>query len=247
MSVQARRIGRFLIASFKCLLLLGRRSRQEPTFVFHHLPRCGGTSLRRSIAERKRVFSDYRIGWGTIYPLKYPISKLGSSDCLCGHFELDGYLLFQRYPEVSTNRRYKLFTFLRNPLNLAVSNFFYRIKNDQEQDLNISDYLSSHNNYLARILDVNADNFKERLDRYDFIGIVEQYEESLLGLSLLLGCEDLTLNNINGAEKTERLNVITSEDVERFKVHNSLDYLIYEYAVKKFDESLAKLLPKPEK
>ena len=235
MRVQFRRILRYGDSIVKRFVLFLRRDKQEPTYVFHHLPRCGGTSLRRSIMETKMVFSDYRIDWGSVYPLKYPITKLGKNDCLCGHFELEGYHLLQRYPEIYHNRRFKLFTFLRNPLDLAISNYFYRLKNDQDIDVNLRDYLFSHTNYLAGILDVNADNFRERMDRYDFIGIVENYEESLSALGSFLECGDLTLKRVNSAEKTERLDTISSEDIAGFKEQNSLDYLIYEYAIQKFN------------
>lgn len=235
MKVHYRRIGRYLDSFARRMLLFLRGNRQEPTYVFHHLPRCGGTSLRRSIAEKKRVFHDYRVDWGSVYPVRYPTSKLGKSDCLCGHFELDGYHLFQRYPEIDNDGRFRLFTFLRDPLDVAVSNYFYQLKNDQSKSVDVHDYLFSNTNYLARILNVNAENFRERLDRYDFIGIVENYEESLRALSVFLECDGLTLNRVNSAERTESLDIISQEEINKFKEQNSLDYLIYEYAVHKFE------------
>ena len=237
MNIQLEGISRQVKALVKWLWLSMRADRQEPTFVFHHLPRCGGTSLRQSIGETKTAFSDYRIGWGGVYPLKYPINKLGTGDCLCGHFETEGYYLFQRYPEIATNRRFRLFTFLRDPLDLSISEYFYRLKNDQEMDSSLLEYLLAQNNYLARILGVDRSNLRERMDRYDFIGVVEKYEESLLGLSALMECNGLTLNRINGAERNDLLNEITPEVKEKFKEQNSLDYLIYKYAIEKFDQT----------
>lgn len=235
MSVQLKRAARYLNSFVKRNFLVLKVNKKEPTFVFHHLPRCGGTSLRRSIMENKNVFSDYRIGWGSIYPLKYPLAKLGKNDCLCGHFELDGYHLFERYPEIFCDSRFRLFTFIRNPLDLAISNYFYRLKKNQEVESNIRDSLLRNNNYLAKILNVDIENYKEIMDRYNYIGIVEHYQESLHGLSLFMDCDGLIFNKINGAEKNEQLDAIKQEDIDKFKLQNSLDYLIYEYAIYKFN------------
>lgn len=238
MKIQLVYCYRYIKLSIKQLGLFFKRKQKENTYVFHHLPRCGGTSLRSSIMESKKVFNDYRLGWGAIYPFKYPLSKFGKNDCLSGHFELEGYHIFQRYPEIYSNKRFKLFTFIRNPLDLSISYYFYRLKMEQDVDTDIRNHLLKNKNYLSNVLNVNSKNYKKILDRYDFIGIFEEYDESLAQLSTLLRSESLNKKNINKAKTNDLLNSITQEDIDNFKKQNKLDFEIYKYCLNRFNSTL---------
>ncbi|MFT5214045.1 MAG: hypothetical protein ACI9WV_001773 [Patiriisocius sp.] len=214
--------------------LFFRKNKNESTYVFHHLPKCGGTSLRKSLKELKNMYNDYRVGWGSLYPIKYPISRFGYKDCLAGHFELEGNFLFQRYPEIFDNRRFILFTFIRHPLSLAISYYYYRLKQGEKVDSDIRKHLQKTGNYLSKVLNVNSQNYKKILDRYDFIGIFEEYDESLAQLSTLLGIESLNEKNINKAKTNDLLNSITQEDIDQFEIQNDLDFVIYKYCLNRF-------------
>ena len=232
------RFYRYINLFIKQLSLFFKRKQIGNTYIFHHLPRCGGTSLRRSIMDSKEVFNDYRLGWGSIYPFKYPLSKFGKNDCLSGHFELEGYHIFQRYPEIYYNKRFKLFTFIRNPFDLSISIYFYMLKMGQNKGIDIRDHLLKNKNYIANILNVNSQNYKKILDRYDFIGIFEEYDQSLIQLSAFFGIESLNKKIINKAEKNDLLNSITQEDIYNFKKQNELDFEIYEYCLNRFNSRL---------
>ena len=214
-----------------------RKNKNESTYVFHHLPRCGGTSLRTSLKELKNIYNDYRLGWGSLYPIKYPISRFDHKDCLAGHFETEGNFLFQRYPEIFYNRRFIVFTFIRHPLSLSISNYYYRLKQGEKVDPDIRVHLQKTVNYLANVLNVNSQNYKKILDRYDFIGIFEEYDESLAQLSTLLGSESLNEKNINKAKTNDLLNSITQEDIDNFKKQNELDFEIYKYCLNRFNST----------
>jgi hypothetical protein len=229
---------RYLVILCLQLSLFFRRSRHETTYVFHHLPRCGGTSLRKSLMALKSTYNDYRIGWGNLYPLKFPLSRLGNNDCLVGHFELEGYHLFQRYPKVYEDRRFVLFTFIRHPLDLLVSDYYFRLKQGEYVDADIRNHLSSNTNFLAEVLNVTDQNYKTVLNRYDFIGIFEEYEESLLRLSSLLGNKNLVIKDVNNAKKDDLINSITQEDIDKFEVQNELDFAIYNYCLERFNSNV---------
>jgi hypothetical protein len=229
-----RYVKRLLVISIRQMDFLFRKRETKKTFIFHHLPRCGGTSLRKSIKTLKHVYNDYRFGWGKVYPIKYPIDKFNEDDCLSGHFELEGYHLFQRYPEVFENSRYKIFTFIREPLDLCISHYYYKKKNGQKVHKSINFHILSTENYLAGVLNVNKSNYKRILDRYDFIGIFERYDESLKQLSLFFGSGSLDEIKINQAERSSSVNTITEDDINLFKEKNSLDYLIYDYCIERF-------------
>jgi hypothetical protein len=104
---------------------------REPVYVFHHIPKCGGTSLNKVLDSWFTTVKDYRSGWSMNYPEKIDIGRLRSCHCLCGHFELDGYYLHQRYPEVFMSSRYRVFTFVRDPLQVQLSLFWYETINNQ--------------------------------------------------------------------------------------------------------------------
>ena len=235
--ITLKRYIRYFLIYFTQLGLFLRKDKIEKTYVFHHLPRCGGTSLRTSLKALKNVYNDYRIGWGNLYPMKYNLSKFAKNDCLSGHFELEGKHLFQRYPEVFNNSRYILFSFIRNPLDLVISDFFYKIKKKQDIELDLKKYIFSKKNFLAGILNVDYKNYKNILDRYDFIGIFEEYDESLIRLAKLLKTKPLIKKNNNKEKKNDLINSLTKEDIARFKKYNELDYYIYVYCLKRFKKN----------
>jgi hypothetical protein len=76
------------------LVFFFRRSKNETTCVFHHSPRCGGTSLRKSWMAVESTYKDYRIGRGNFYPMKFSLYRLGNNDCLIGHIEVRGIIFF---------------------------------------------------------------------------------------------------------------------------------------------------------
>lgn len=235
MKIQIIYFLRLIRISIKQIGFVFKKEQNKRTYIFHHLPRCGGTSLRSSLSASKRVFNDYRLGWGKVYPFKYPLARFDENDCLSGHFELEGCHLFQRYPKIFDNRRFILFTFIRDPLDLIISYYYYRLKMEKNVDKDIRNHLFMHKNYLAKVLNVTFQNYKTILDRYDFIGIFEEYDESLLRLSTLLGNKNLIKKNINKAKKNELLNSITPEDIIKFKKQNELDFTIYKYCLERFN------------
>jgi hypothetical protein len=226
---------RYLLVLCLQFCLFFRRSKSETTYVFHHLPRCGGTSFRMGLDKVKNTYDDYRIGWTNIYPLKYKTSKFSNKDCLCGHFESSGNHIFERYPEIYENNRFVLWTIIRNPLEVALSHYFYKKKTEQKVPSDIKEYLNSTNNYLAEVLNVSAENYELILGRYDFIGIFENMEETLSQFKVILNIENLELDMLNHAKREDLSKVINPEDILNFENQNSLDYKIYNYCLERFN------------
>ena len=95
-----------------------------------------------------------------------------------------------------------LFTFVREPTKRAISNFFFdevsRFKKEPH-DVNFKKYMlgkATRNHYIQEMspsagLVVGSQNstISQILNMYDFIGIVERFDESLVVLKLLLGLE----------------------------------------------------------
>ena len=107
----------------------------------------------------------------------------------------------------------------------------------------LEDHVFSGSNYLAGRFPATLENYKEVIDRYFFVGILEQAQASLDILAQLLGkpsqkfpWENATRNNTGPASDE-----LSDELVAKFRAQNSLDYLVYDYCVQKFREKLAML------
>jgi hypothetical protein len=215
----------------------------QPIHIFHHIPKCGGTSVRFLLSRWFQVIEDYRKGWSMKYPEKTNLAAMQPHQCLCGHFELDGYHLHQRYPEVFESDRYRIFTFVRDPLQVSLSLFRYRMKNGVSEHKTLESHFLHLPNLIARRFPLTMDNYKTVLDKYFFIGVIEYGQINIDLLAAKLGKPTIPLpwtnktrqNAENGAENEK----IPQELVEQFKRDNALDYLIYDYCIARFGEEMA--------
>jgi hypothetical protein len=224
-----------------------RISPAGPVHVFHHIPKCGGTSVKIVLACWFVLVPDYRSGWQGGIPDKVDVHRLRSGNCLSGHYADTGYYLHERYPEMLTSDRFRLITFVRDPLQVRLSLFRYENKfKDILHDRNVADKLEEHvfskSNYLAGRFPATLENYKEVIDRYFFVGILEQAQASLDLLAHMIGkppqkfpWENAT-RKINGPTSEE----LSDELIARFRDQNFLDYLIYDYCLQKFSENLAR-------
>lgn len=108
--------------------------------------------------------------------------------------------------------------------------------------MNIEEHLFLRPNFIARILPATLDNYREIIDGYFFIGIIENGQESIDLLATLLGKPPKTLpwNNRtqNGLESSSLPAELSEDLVEQFRSNNTLDYLIYNYCVVKLRKML---------
>jgi hypothetical protein len=218
---------------------------KNPVYIFHHIPKCGGTSVSKLLDSWFIIFRDYRVGSTLDYPEKFDLGSFRSWHCLCGHFELDGYYLHQRYPEVflSDSNRYRVFTFIRDPLQVQLSLYRYEMKSGVSNAKSVEEHLMLRPNYIAQRFPATFDNYKEVIDRYYFVGILEYAQESINLLSTISGKCPMPLPFMNRTQKIVRNEPgdgeLSQDLVEQFKIDNALDYLIYDYCLERFKRKLA--------
>ncbi len=207
--------------------------------IFHHIPKCGGQSLLKVLEKWFKLEQDYVIyDWDKrikSYPAPKNLFDLNPKTCLTGHWDspFSHLSLETRYPQILTDQnRYFLFTFLRNPLDLRISWYYFRLLHYKGRLWELETDLAIETNFIAKTLGVNQSNFRSRLDRYDFIGFLEDYNNSVKELANLLGKRMILPPKINISPRKKDA-IMTDEQVSAFKEANALDYMIYDYAIKR--------------
>ena len=206
-------------------------------YIFHHMPKCAGTSAVDALTNWFIVLKDYPVGWSIRdNPGAYQeycnnpknLDQIKPYQILVGHYLAEQSFLDQRYPNWE-DKGYRVFTFLRDPLELRISLYYYEIRNNRiSADEPLEKQLLQHKrNYIAGLLPCKDSNYLEVLERYFFIGIVEKYQESFDLLSKLVDKPPIELKTYNISPRKNLK--LSDETISEFKEINQLDYKIYDY------------------
>jgi len=210
-----------------------------PAYVFHHLMKCGGTSI--TLALQKWFMLEFDLieeskEINNFLKYKFNTGNFIGDNCLIGHFQYDGFYLHQRYPEIIDDKeKFRVFTFIRDPLSVRVSLYYYVRKSGAFGETPMTKIISNATNFISNLFPCDETNYKEIIDRYFYIGIVERMQESFDKLAELTNKKKIELPYTNITEKDSQMEQLTPEFIESFKENNKLDYLIYDYCVKKFE------------
>lgn len=216
---------------------------KEP-LIFIHIPKCAGTSIIRILRKwfGEKGLAHYYRKYEALLPVKH---RLEPGVCIYGHFNNErGFGVKDYYPGVT-----QFVTFLRDPLEMAKSNYFFwkkkrreiRIKLGQLKPGDYYDYTDIDDYFRKRprstILkfmpyELNKKNFIEILEKYFiYIGIVEDIQTSIDHLAEKLNFPSIKVERLNIAERNEEL----CEGLKReFLKNNQLEYAIYNYALTKY-------------
>jgi len=208
-----------------------------------HIPKCGGQSVRRVLKNwfgENLYFHYYKD-----YSVLPPKHKLKPGMCIHGHFNnTRGFGVEDYYPDAD-----QFITFLRDPLEIMISNYFFWkrkarekqirtgfIKEGDEHDYrDIEDFFvkrpESHiTNFLPKYM--TESNYKDIFaEKFVYIGIVDDMQISLKELARKLGFKPAEKVWINKSERDEE---ISQEIRERFTMANTFAYDIYNYAKKNY-------------
>ena len=209
--------------------------RKDRVCIFHHIPKCGGTSVINVLGSWFFVVEDYRPMEEDerYFTNRIKINSLKNYQCLSGHFDTDGIYLHQRYPEVFTDSRFKTMTFVRDPLKVKISLYYFEQKYGLNNGISLEKHLMGRHNYIANRLPCTRDNYREALNSYFFVGITEFLQESMDQLASLLNKPTVRVPMFNPSGKDGQVCVLSQSVLEDFKDKNELDYLVYQYCLDK--------------
>ncbi|MDH5681658.1 MAG: sulfotransferase family 2 domain-containing protein [Spirochaetota bacterium] len=205
---------------------------KDQALISIHIPKCGGQSFIETLKTwyGEKLYLHYYNREEQKMPRQYPLKP---GICIHGHFnQKRQFGVEDYYPETK-----QFITFLRDPFEIKVSNYFYG-KKIAYQPLaksgvfeKIEEYFeASMNSYMLNFFPkkVTLENYQEIIDNnFVFIGILEDYQESLMRLGKKLGFPTAELDQKN---KTDRDPEIPDGLREKFMEENPLDFAVYDYA-----------------
>lgn len=204
-------------------------------YIFHHIPKCAGTSGVDALTNWFVVIKDYPKTWSNLDCQKFcnhpkNLNKLKHYHLLVGHYKLDCSFLNLRYPNALKEPNYRIFTFLRDPLEQRISLYYWEISRDKDiyNHQPLEKVLLMNPNYIAKTIPCDSSNYQSVLKRYFYIGFVEKYQQSFDCLAELIGKPRVNLKTYN---KSSRSKIpVSSSFISEFKEINHLDYQVYNFA-----------------
>lgn len=215
-------------------------------YMFHHLPKCGGSSFRQFLEGVFTIHHDY-IGRGG--PIKNPkrmaqylrnvpdLSKLSETDCLAGHYRQPGTNLRARYPDLE-NHAHRKFSIIRDPFETARSGVYFGIQRGRiPADLTpakTAARILERSAFLSRTLGIRAqDEIDVVLNRYWFIAPLDRIDDAARVIETTTGRRGPPVGRIKITEK--RNDPLPAGLEAEFREKAALDYAVFERAVARFD------------
>ncbi len=149
--------------------LSGPQSGGGSVYVFQPLAQCAGSSVTKALGQWFRPVYDYRRGWSSKPPTRVDLDSLTANHCLCGHFDCAPMHLDRRYPGILHDARFRVFTFVRDPLAAKISLYHYERRFGRTQ-LSLDAFLLERPNYLASCVGISGGSLARHMDRYFFVG-----------------------------------------------------------------------------
>ena len=113
----------------------------------------------------------------------------------------------------------------------------HQSQNNETPIKELAQGIMTYNNYFARIMGLNDRDYKEKLDRYFFIGLQEQMQMSfdLLASTINKPQVILPVSNVTVQSGNNGPGALSANEINLFKKENQLDYLIYDYVKARLD------------
>ncbi|WP_181708506.1 glycosyltransferase [Chthonobacter rhizosphaerae] len=196
--------------------------------VFHHLPKAAGTTCNAVFRSWFDLVRDYRPGWDDAEtPPAQDLSTLTPAHMLAGHFDTDLLALENRYPEILEDRRCRMVTFFRDPVQTALSAHAFEDERRRHEPgyerISVDVFLARCGSVFLHHMRCGPDKWRDALDRYWFVGTVERLPDCLAWLARRLR---KPLPDIPILNATDRAAPPSAAAVDDFVARNAIDYEI---------------------
>lgn len=229
------------------MLLINKiKSLTDKKILFVHIPKSAGQSILHFI--RYNIFKDREPKWYYIgTPLEFASFQNLSGDILAGYDFLGGHVSLEVFKNKLKDHFYSFFSFsiLRNPIDRAISLYFYILSNPNHYQhsivnkMNIFDFISSEHyprNHQCHLFKTNS-TAEEAIDfienNLDALGFFEDLDSVVKFLSAKFGIEDLKLPYINKTpnkkfdfDLNSIINLVNEVDKEDIILYNHFMKLI---------------------
>lgn len=210
----------------------------EKALISFHLPKCGGTSLTKILKGwfGERFYTHYyREG---AMPKRH---VLPAGSCIHGHFNPKRNVgVMEYYPDET-----QYITFLRDPLDSVKSLYYFNVERESKglsiggrelggfvkefPDVDSFIRVAQFQALSHFPFSIDEDNYKEILDNFVFIGVMEHYQRSIELLANVLGKPvPRGVPHVNKGKKKEEP---SRETEEVFKKRNKVSCLLYDEVV----------------
>jgi len=230
--------------------------------LFLHISKTGGTTLRSVLEkncppERRLYIYEEQPGMSLAAFRALPAGEKRGLEVVFGHFSFG---LHAAFPE---GARYA--TMLRHPTARVVSVYYHHAQKTtaelheriKREAVRLRDFaalqLAEADNHMTRLLSGCADQrspacsaemleaAKTNLrERFDFVLLMERFEESLNALADALGWRDRSYGVLNQRGKTDAGEEFDAETLRLIERRNAFDMQLYRYAEELFEERHAR-------
>lgn len=204
-----------------------------------HIPKTGGTTFRRTVLEPAfgdRILLDYEdkpLARDTAERNAHAHRFLPGDDLLARYDCVHGHFHAVKYANAATPCEFACW--LRDPVERVLSWFLYAQRgNGPVKGMTFTDFLSldRYHNVYAKYL------WSFDIERFDFVGITEDYERSLDVFRRRFGidaCREGLAFNANPDKDVRQAYVVSSKEREFIERTNSGDRDIYERGKRHLD------------
>lgn len=248
-----------------------KNNQTQPVVIFTHIPKTAGTTLKHIMLSQYKpynVFEFYSLqredGKGINKLAQVPKYRKNSIKLILGHigFGLHQYL----------SSPYVYITMLRNPINRVISSYYYlrKTKIKLVQDMSLKEFVITSNttqNNMTKY--ISGEKFKTQLaylknqqetqcecnsktlelakknleEEFQFFGLLERFDESLILLKKTLGWSVTQYLTRNVAKKVTQRQEFPQETLRLIEQSNEYDLELYQFAQKLFEQRVQQYEP----
>ena len=229
---------------------------KKPIYLFMHLPKTAGTSMRNLLErnyDKDQLLYVYQeppgVSLDTIK--EYDKNRLDKVRVVYGHFPFGIHKLVDGYPT-------QYITMLRDPVQRVISTYYHykRTSGDggaetMSKKIDISEFVFNGktletDNAMVRLISgvapfpfgqCNHEIYKVAIDNinkyFAEVLILEKMDRSVARLRRLLGIDDVILSRDNVNTQQDRL-IISDDTIKQIQELNKYDVMLYKYILRRF-------------